>query len=283
MEREDLETVSAAIGYIESHLNGKLDLGAVAGAVHYSKYHLHRMFRSAVGLSVHDYTQRRQLTEAARRLSFSQQPILEVALFAGYDSQQAFTSAFKAMYKQTPAAFRAGGKFYPLQLRYVLNRLPSLPGAATGDITYATPEDLSSYMAFLPLVIDGFPHLEEPAHLEQLRRYMERGEALLMRDGETVIGAMTVSRRTGNIDFLATHPQYRRHGVEEAFLDYLTRELLVGTELSITTFRAGDRADTGQRAAYQALGFTESAFLTEFDYPTQRLVLVPGGKRCAHG
>jgi len=41
---------------------------------------------------------------------------------------------------------------------------------------------------------------------------------------------------------------------------------------SITTFREGDRADTGQRAEYMGLGFVEADFLTEFGYPTQKLV-----------
>ena len=62
---ENIKNVMAAIDYIESHLHEKLDLETVAGAVHYSKYHLHRMFTGTVGLTIHDYVQRRQLTEAA--------------------------------------------------------------------------------------------------------------------------------------------------------------------------------------------------------------------------
>ena len=62
---ENIKNVMSAIDYIESHLHEKLDLETVAGAVHYSKYHLHRMFTGTVGLTIHDYVQRRQLTEAA--------------------------------------------------------------------------------------------------------------------------------------------------------------------------------------------------------------------------
>ena len=35
--------VITAIDYIEEHLSEKLDLDIVANAVHYSKYHLHRI------------------------------------------------------------------------------------------------------------------------------------------------------------------------------------------------------------------------------------------------
>ena len=98
----NIETV---IDYIESHLDEKLDLEKVSEAVHYSKYHLHRMFTNTVGMTLHDYVQRRQLTEAAKLLVFSSKPIIEVAFFCGYESQQAFSSAFKSMYKVPPAQY----------------------------------------------------------------------------------------------------------------------------------------------------------------------------------
>ena len=95
-----VESIAAAVEYIESHLDEKVDLKLVADAVHYSKYHLHRVFSGTVGLTIHNYTQRRRLTEAAKLLVFSKKPIMEIALEAGYESQQAFTDAFTAMYKR---------------------------------------------------------------------------------------------------------------------------------------------------------------------------------------
>lgn len=93
---KNIDTVIAAIQYIETHLsNEKIDLDVVAAAVHYSKYHLHRIFTDAVGLTIHDYAQRRQLTEAAKLLVFSDKPIIDIAILAGYDSQQAFSNEFK--------------------------------------------------------------------------------------------------------------------------------------------------------------------------------------------
>lgn len=66
--QNDIENVIATIDYIEGHLSENLDLDTVAEAVNYSKYHLHRMFTGAVGLTIHDYVQRRKLTEAAKLL-----------------------------------------------------------------------------------------------------------------------------------------------------------------------------------------------------------------------
>ena len=85
MPNENIESVASAIGYIEAHLTEKMDLDRVAHAVHYSKYHLHRMFKETVGLTPHEYLQRRQLTEAAKLLVFSGRPILDIALLAGYE------------------------------------------------------------------------------------------------------------------------------------------------------------------------------------------------------
>lgn len=42
---------------------------------------------------------------------------------------------------------------------------------------------------------------------------------------------------------------------------------------NITTYREGDKADTGHRKLIQELGFAEAELLTEFGYPTQRFVL----------
>lgn len=64
----NIKAVMAAIDYIESHLHEKPDLETIAEALHYSKYHLHRMFTGTVGLTIQTYAQRRRLTEVAKLL-----------------------------------------------------------------------------------------------------------------------------------------------------------------------------------------------------------------------
>ncbi|MCB5941677.1 hypothetical protein LJB68_08960 [bacterium 210820-DFI.6.52] len=46
-----------------------------------------------------------------------------------------------------------------------------------------------------------------------------------------------------------------------------------GSPLYLTTFRAGDRADPGYRAAFLRLGFVEGPLRVEFGYPTQQMIL----------
>ena len=62
MKERDIENISAVINYIEAHLDSRLDLDTIARAASYSRYHLHRMFTSAAGITPHDYVLRRQLT-----------------------------------------------------------------------------------------------------------------------------------------------------------------------------------------------------------------------------
>ena len=43
----------------------------------------------------------------------------------------------------------------------------------------------------------------------------------------------------------------------------------------MTTYREGDKADTGHRDLLKSLGFAERELLIEYGYPTQRFVLNP--------
>lgn len=272
----NIKNVIAAIDYIESHLHEKPDLGTIAEALHYSKYHLHRMFTETVGMTIQTYAQRRRLTEAAKLLAFSDQPILEIALTAGYESRQSFTDSFRAMYKKSPNQYRKEEKFYPLQLRYVLNENPSgLEGEICWrkEIAYATEADIPEWMKLARLVIDGFPHLDEEQYLEQLQDYIRNRRALILKDADTAVGIMAFHEMTGSIDFLGVHPQYRKKDIAKAFCEKALYELVCAEAITVTTFREGDKADTGYRKTIKSLGFAEAELLVEFGYPTQRFIL----------
>lgn len=274
--KNNIEKTAAVIDYIEEHLSEKLDLELVAEAVHYSKYYLHRIFTQTVGLTVHDYVKRRQLTEAAKLLVFSEKSILEIALLAGYESQQAFTDSFRAMYKKAPGQYREEEEFYPLQLRYCLNSEPAEFGGIEEmeqRIRPASEEDIPAWIELARLAVDGFPCLDEAQHLQWLRECIRQGQAFILNDRETTAGVMGITKNTGSIDFLGVHPQYRKKGIAQAFLRKAFSLLEEGHELTVTTFREGDRADTGHRADLKRLGFAEAELLVEFGYPTQRFVL----------
>lgn len=278
---QHIEKVTMAIDYIEANLTKKIDLDMVANAVHYSKYHLHRMFSKTIGMTLHDYLQRRQLTEAAKLLVFSNKSIMDIALLSGYESQQAFHSIFKSMYKLSPNQYRENERFYPLQLKYEFDgsfQMLDNKSDVVWNITYATEEDIPCWMSLVRLVIDGFPHLHEDEHIEVLKQRIKNKQALILKDGNIAVGIMIFSHKTGSIDFMGTHPLYRQKGIPKAFLDKAISELQNNNKISITTYRDGDKADTGHRKQIMDLGFAESELLVEFGYPTQRFVLTKEDK-----
>ena len=270
--------IEAVIDYIESHLDEKLDLEKVSEAVHYSKYHLHRMFTNTVGMTIHDYVQRRQLTEAAKLLVFSSKPIIEVAFFCGYESQQAFSSVFKSMYKVSPAQYRDKGNFYPLQLQFALHKNIPSKVFTKEDVCIARIEDIPAWMELMRLVIDGYPVMDETDYLNEITKAMEEERALILKACNILIGAMTFSKIANSIEFLGIHPQYRNQGIQKLLLEVLLEKHLPGKEISMTTYRAGDKADTGHRDLLKSLGFAERELLIEYGYPTQRFVLNPSDK-----
>ena len=160
------------------------------------------------------------------------------------------------MYKKSPNQYRAEQEFYPLQLRYVLNEnLVNLEEKEWQDkIVFATQEDIPKWIELVHLVIDGFPHLDEKQYLEQLQEYINNKQALILKDSDTAIGIMAFHEVTGSIDFFGIHPQYWKREVAKAFCEKALYELARSAQISVTTFRKGDKADTGYREIWGSLG-----------------------------
>lgn len=261
-----------AVEYIEKNLADGLGLSEVAGATNYSKHYLHRSFSRDAGMTMGDYVSRRRLTEAAKMLVFTDRPVLDIAVSVGFGSQQAFSAAFKRMFKKTPGQYRAAEEFWPLQSRLRLEG--AVPRGTDLSVRFAHPSDRSDWMALLDQVVDGYPHLDEAEYLTHLDRAMARREALVCEADGRMVGALAFSREEGTIDFMAVLPPARGNGVSKALLAAALGELSSRVEVvSTTTFREGDAADTGWRAELLSLGFAEAELLVEFGYPTQRLVV----------
>ena len=109
--------VKKTVDYIEAHLDGDLSLDKIAEALSYSKFYIERIFNEETGGTVYKYIQGRRLTLAAQKLVETGRPIIEIACEAHYDSQQAFTLAFKRIYECTPQTYRKNGVFHPKQTR----------------------------------------------------------------------------------------------------------------------------------------------------------------------
>lgn len=85
-----------------------LDLGAadLASRAYLSRHHFDRVIRATAGEPPAAFRRRVLLERAAYRLVTSRSRIIEIALEAGYGSNEAFTRAFRRAYGTGPAAWR---------------------------------------------------------------------------------------------------------------------------------------------------------------------------------
>ncbi len=115
--KEQKEVVKKVIDYIEQNIEKEIDLDSISKSIGYSKFHLNRVFADQTGITIYKYLQNRRLTIAAEKLVKTDKPITQIAYEAGYDTQQAFSFAFKQLYLYPPKTYRNIGIFLPKQSR----------------------------------------------------------------------------------------------------------------------------------------------------------------------
>ena len=98
--------MKAALDYIEHHLNEHIKSEDAADAAGFSRYHFQRIFKKETGLGIYEYIQRRRLSKAASLLLYTDMPVIDIALYFCFDSQEAFTRAFKRIYGIPPGRYR---------------------------------------------------------------------------------------------------------------------------------------------------------------------------------
>lgn len=119
-----MERLLRAAARIESAIEEPLTVKTVAEAAGLSVFHFCRYFRAMTGDSVMGYVRARRLSLAVPRLSESDDRLIEIAFDAGFESQEAFTRAFKRRFGVTPGAVRRGRAWIePARLQPSLSEL----------------------------------------------------------------------------------------------------------------------------------------------------------------
>ena len=93
--------------HIQQQLDEPLCLEVLARMANFSPYHFHRVFKGMLGESVQSHIRRLRLERSATQLKSTDWPVTEIALVSGYETPEAFTRAFKAMFGASPSRFRA--------------------------------------------------------------------------------------------------------------------------------------------------------------------------------
>lgn len=108
-----------SIEYLEAHLLEPLALADAASEAELSPHYFSRLFRVLTGETFGAYVRRRRLSIAADRLIHEEPPprLIELAFDCQYDSQEAFTRAFKDQFGVPPGAYRAQPRLAPFLFR----------------------------------------------------------------------------------------------------------------------------------------------------------------------
>ncbi len=128
-----LQGIQRGIDCIESRLHEPFSLADVAAVAGFSLWHFQRTFKALAGVTVKHYIRARRLSQALDQLLGTDLRVLDIALQAGYQSQESFARAFRAAFGMSPRAFRRQGQhaLFPRKLEIDQAQLararPALP------------------------------------------------------------------------------------------------------------------------------------------------------------
>jgi AraC-like DNA-binding protein len=103
----DERRIATAIRFIELHFRWPLSIEELSAIVGISPYHFLRAFKQVAGLTPHQFILRRRLREAALRLRTTAEPVLDIALDAGFGDLSNFNHTFRSAFGTTPTHYRA--------------------------------------------------------------------------------------------------------------------------------------------------------------------------------
>lgn len=140
-------------------------------------------------------------------------------------------------------------------------------------------DDIESWMALVKDVSPIFPGLETDELINEHRnivlRFMERGRALCVKDGERVVGVILFSVESNMICFLAVSAEYRRKGVASELLTAALNNLDRTKAITVSTFREEDERGKAPRALYMKFGFRPIEPITDLNGYDQVFILQP--------
>jgi AraC family transcriptional regulator len=112
----------ALMAWIEQQLDEPLTLECVAARAGLSPYHFSRLFTARIGRSVMAHVRGRRLVRGAQRLCDEPDlKLVDLAFDCGFESQEAFTRAFKRVFGVSPGRFRTGFAVEPIEGQFPMH------------------------------------------------------------------------------------------------------------------------------------------------------------------
>jgi transcriptional regulator GlxA family with amidase domain len=100
-------TLAEVQAYVDRHYAEAITVEQLATLAALSTYHFIRAFRARCGQTPHQYLRARRIERAKELLITTPLPVTEVCDAVGFQSLGSFSSLFRRLTGETPAAFRA--------------------------------------------------------------------------------------------------------------------------------------------------------------------------------
>ena len=178
-------TIADIKEFIHQNADQVLDRTQLAQMMGYSVPHFHRIFTAEIGENITAYIRRVRLERAANKLITGAVDLTQIGLEAGYQSQAAFSKAFKQYHNYTPSEFR--------QLKFIAD-LQAAPNANPGEIKMILIPNLTfdgncrEALTFYAELFDGEVGVFLPWDADTIARIPEATEEHIMNGSITVNG-----------------------------------------------------------------------------------------------
>ena len=250
-----ISALNRLVDQVERHLGEELDVGALAGELGTTEYHLRRMFSSLAGMPLSEYVRRRRMTVAAADVVRGDADLLDIAVRHGYGSGEAFGRAFRAVHGAGPGDVRRDGG--PLRTQPQLRFRLTVEGSTPMDTRLVDRPAfrLAGHAARVPLIHRGVnPHIQ-------------RHIAALPQEEHARLKALSDSEPAGLLQVSDDVDPDGREGTELTYLHgvALGRDKPVPDDLDVIEVTAGRWAVFRTGGPYpQALQTTWAATATEW-------------------
>lgn len=105
------DQMQAVKAFLNANVHAHLQLEQISSAVHLSPFHVCRIFKRYTGMTLHQYTQRLRLFNAAEQMMESPRTRLDLlALEYGFSNHGHFTTSFQRLFGIRPSEFRQMSK-----------------------------------------------------------------------------------------------------------------------------------------------------------------------------
>ncbi|MBL6853034.1 MAG: AraC family transcriptional regulator [Alphaproteobacteria bacterium] len=170
MSPPEPDFLADVLAYVEAHRDEPMVLAELAAIAGFSPYHFSRLFTARFGESVMDYVRTVRLEKAAARLVGDSPPsLIDLAFDCGFESQEAFTRAFRRAYgvppgqykRESPRRLLVTETLMPSKAKANVDKLPDLvkrPAfTVAGPSALFNAENKSGIPALWPRLIRALP------------------------------------------------------------------------------------------------------------------------------